>query len=235
MTTTIPAVDTENVIEHGVLIDLTLNGTTYYISNCYKAITYNSITYEALAGFLTVSEIQSTISSSDNDIQVGLSAIPNVYITAILGQPIKGGTINIYRAFFNYQTQEVIVGEIYKRFSGVITNFNVQEDINVEDGQPTATHTITVTASSILGILDTKFSGRRTNKRDYQYNWAEQYFTGSITSDPSMDRVEALYNATFDFGRDFVTRGIGVNNGGTGAGAGQSGGRISDLGETQER
>jgi len=36
MTTTISAVDTERKIEHGVLIDLTLDATTYYISNCYR-------------------------------------------------------------------------------------------------------------------------------------------------------------------------------------------------------
>jgi len=36
MTTTITAVDSERSVEHGVLIYLTLDGTTYYISNCYK-------------------------------------------------------------------------------------------------------------------------------------------------------------------------------------------------------
>ena len=51
MSVSIPAVG-GNVIEHGVLIDLTLNGTTYYISNCYKSITHNGNTYIALAGFL---------------------------------------------------------------------------------------------------------------------------------------------------------------------------------------
>ena len=220
MTTAITAVDTETVIEHGVLIDLTLDGTTYYISNCYKPVVYNSNTYEGLAGFLTVSEVQSNIASTNDDIQIGLSAIPSVYISAILGQPIKGGEINIYRAFFNYQTQEIITGEIYKRFTGVITNFNVQEDIDATNAQPSATHTITVVASSILGVLENRYAGRRTNRRDYQYNWGETFFTSAITTDPSMDRVEALYNATFDFGLPYRAQGTGVNNGSGGGGAG---------------
>jgi len=75
MTTTITEVDGRS-IEHGVLIDLTLDGTTYYISNCYKSIDYDSgagvHTYEALAGFLTVSEIQSNISNANDEIQVSL-------------------------------------------------------------------------------------------------------------------------------------------------------------------
>ena len=100
MTTTITALDTERSIEHGVLIDLTLDGTTYYISNCYKSIVYGGNTYEALAGFLTVSDIQNNISNANDEIQVSLSAIPPEYIAATLGQPIKGGEINIYRAFF---------------------------------------------------------------------------------------------------------------------------------------
>lgn len=235
MSTTIAAVDTENTIEHGVLIDLTLNGTTYYISNCYRPITYNSQTYQALAGFLSVSEIHNNITSSDSDIQIGLSAIPSVYIEKVLGQPIKGGIINIYRAFFDYSTQQVLAGQIYRRFTGTITNFSVQEDVDVNTQQPQATHSITVIASNILGILENKFSGRRTNKRDYQYDWDEAYFTNNITTDPSMDRVEALYNATFDFGRDYVARGTGVNNGGgITTGGGGVGGRDDNI-ETVER
>lgn len=92
MTTTITQVDNRS-IEHGVLIDLTLDGTTYYISNCYKSIVYDGNTYEALAGFLTISEIQSNISNANDEIQLSLSAIPATYIAATLGQPIKGGEI----------------------------------------------------------------------------------------------------------------------------------------------
>lgn len=231
MTTVITAVDTETTIEHGVLIDLTLDGTTYYISNCYKPVTYNAQTYEGLAGFLTVSEIQSNIASSNDEIQIGLSAIPSTYISAILGQPIKGGEINIYRAFFNYSTQEVISGEVYKRFTGVITNFNVQEDVDINTQEPKATHTITVIASSILGVLENRYAGRRTNRRDYQINYSpELFFTSNITTDPSMDRVEALYNATFDFGLPYRAQGTGVNNGGGGSGG--SGGQDQPF--TQE-
>jgi hypothetical protein len=173
MTTTISAVDTERKIEHGVLIDLTLDATTYYVSNCYKDIVYDGNTYLALAGFLSVSEIQSNISNANDEIQVSLSAIPPTYIAATLGTQIKGGEINIYRAFFDYNTQEVITGQIYKRFTGIINNFAVQEDINTLASIPEVNHTITITASSIMGVLENMVSGRRTNKDDYQIQWTE--------------------------------------------------------------
>jgi hypothetical protein len=202
MSTAIPAVD-ESAIEHGVLIDLTLDGTTYHISNCYKDVSHGGNTYQALAGFLTVSDIQNNISNSSEELQLGLSAIPSTYIEEILGQPIKGGSIQIYRAFFNYRTQEVLTGEVYKRFSGVITNFAVNEDTNIDSQNAEITHTITVMASNVMGVLENRVSGRRTNRQDYQVNWGETYFTVDITTDPSMDRVEALHNANFDFGRKY--------------------------------
>lgn len=219
MTTPITAVDTEVRIEHGVLIKLTLNGTTYYISNCYKTITYAGNDYTALAEFLTVSEIQSNISSTNDDIQIGLSAIPSAYITAILGQPIKGGEVEIYRAFFDYTTQEVLTGEIYKRFSGVITNFNVQEDIDTA-GNPSVTHSITVIASSILGVLENKITGRRTNPDDLSVVYAE---IANSSTDPSFDRVPSLHNAQFDFGRPYTPPASQTGTGG-GTGGNSSGG-----------
>ena len=293
MTTIISAVDTERSIEHGVLIDLTLDGTTYYISNCYKNITHNGNTYEALAGFLQISEIQNNISNANDEIQVSLSAIPANYIAAILGQPIKGGEVNIYRAFFDYKTQEVITGEIYRRFTGIISNFSVQEDLDVGNEEPTVNHTITVIASSIMGVLENKISGRRTNKQDYQIYWTELPITfktitaissnvltsnthglsvgdqityydttqlglnqgstyyviapvaantfklsnteggASLTltngsglsldwyyTDPSMDRVEVLFNSSFDFGKKYVPQAASTVNGGSSGGRG---------------
>jgi len=291
MTTTITQVN-ERSIEYGVLIDLTLDGTTYYISNCYKEVIYDGNTYQALAGFLTVSEIQSNISNANDEIQLSLSAIPPTYIAATLSEPIKGGEINIYRAFFDYRTQEVIAGAVYRRFTGIISNFSVQEDLDATTMTPEVNHTITIIASSIMGVLENKISGRRTNKQDYALSWTELPITNKLITaissnvltsgshglavgqqikyldttqlgltqneiyyviapvaantfklsatlggasltltngsglsldwyyvDPSMDRVDALFNSSFDFGKDYVSRAastVGGTNGGGG-------------------
>ena len=195
-------------------------GLTYYISNCYKAVSHNGKAYQALAGFLTVSDIQSNISNANDEIQLTLSAIPAVYIAAVLGTQIKGGEINIYRAFFDYDTQEVISGAVYKRFTGVVSNFSVQEDVDAMNQEPTATHTITLIASSIMGVLENKVSGRRTNKQDFQIVYAE---LSNSSTDPSMNRVEALFNSSFDFGKDYVAKAASTSNSGGGAGGGGRG------------
>jgi hypothetical protein len=197
---------TNSKIEHGVLIELTLNATTYYISNCYKTITYNGHDYLALGGFLTISELQNNLANTNDEIQIGLSAIPAGYISAVLDQQIKGGAVAIYRAFFDYATQEVLTGEIYKRFQGILTNYGINEDFQSTNQGAEITHTIVVTASSIMGVLENRVAGRRTNIKDYQFNWGEANFTTAITTDPSMSRVEALYNSSFDFGRPYTAK-----------------------------
>jgi hypothetical protein len=206
MTTTISQVN-ESSIEYGVLINLTLDGTTYYISNCYKEIPNPAFpsdptkAYKALAGFLQISEIQNNISNANDEVQVSLSAIPPTYIAATMNTQIKGGEINIYRCFFDYKTQEVITGAVYRRFTGVISNFSVQEDLDTISSVPEVTHTITIIASSIMGVLENKVSGRRTNRDDYQIVWPE---LGNSSTDPSMNRVETLFNSSFDFGKKYT-------------------------------
>jgi len=214
MSTIIPEVDTERRIEYGVLIDLTLDATTYYVSNCYKEIVYDGHTYQALAGFLTVSDIQNNISNANDEVQVTLSAIPASYIAATIDTQIKGGEINIYRVFFDYATQEVITNAVYRRFTGIISNYSVQEDITTTGQSPDVSHTITIIASSIMGVLENKVSGRRTNQEDYQIVWPE---LGNSATDPSMNRVEALFNSSFDFGKPYkgsAASSVGGNNGG---------------------
>lgn len=200
MTTTISPVNNQG-IDYGVLIELVLNGTSYYISNCYKDVVYLGNTYQALAGFLNIGVIQNNISNANDELQISLSAIPATYIPLVLGDPIKGGEIDIYRVFFDYNTQELIPSGVFKRFSGVISNFAVQEDLEALGTSPEVTHTITITASSIMGVLENKVSGRRTNRKDYQIVYSE---LNNSSTDPSMDRVETLFNSTFDFGRDYV-------------------------------
>jgi len=210
MSTNIPPVQT-NAIEHGILIDLTLDEDTYYISNCYKNVTHNGNEYLALAGFLNTSDIQNNISNANDEIQVSLSAIPPTYIATTIGQPIKGGEVNIYRAFFDYETQEVITGEVYRRFTGIISNFSVQEDMDTQGTTPEVTHTITIIASSIMGVLENKISGRRTNKQDFEIEWPE---LANDPADPSMERVETLFNSSFDFGKKYVAQAASSINGG---------------------
>jgi hypothetical protein len=71
-----------------------------------------------------------------------------------------------------------------------------------------------------MGVLENKVSGRRTNKQDFQIVYAE---LSNSSTDPSMNRVEALFNSSFDFGKDYVAKAASTSNSGGGAGGGGRG------------
>lgn len=179
----------------------------WYISNCYNPVTYNGKEYKALGGFLEISNIQQDLITTNNEISVSLSAIPPEYIENIIGQQIKGGAIRIYRVFFDPDNKTIKtiggVRQIFQRFVGIITNWGVNEDIqegssghNIE-----ITYTIAIQCSSVLGVLENRVTGRRTNNNNYQNYYPEKYITSAITTDLSFSRIEQLKAASFDFGK----------------------------------
>lgn len=231
MSQTIEAVDTERHVQHGILLDLTLNNTTYYLSTCAGNIDYNGHTYTGLAGFLSISEIQSNIQNSNDEMQISLSAFPADYLDLVVDTPIKGGTVNVYRAFFDNTTNELITAptlQVKKRFSGIISNYAVQEDVSVTGTDGSVNHTITIICSSLMGWLENKISGRRTNKKDYQSLFANPtentYINvATIQTDPTMNRIETLYNANFDFGKPYTATTASTPSGASGGRGGDSG------------
>lgn len=209
MAVSIPELDSDHV-EYGVIMDITVSvdgaPVTYHVSNCatkiYRADTAHpgtNIEYIPYAGFLDIGELQGNLQNTANEINITLSAIPTEYVEVVLGHAIKGGSIKIYRVFFNKTTGQVLSNGIHQRFVGYITNFAVNEDVQLSGLLGNVVHTLTLCASSIIGILDHMIAGRRTNSSSWQY----QYDTmgEQILTDMSMSRVEALKNAQFDFGK----------------------------------
>lgn len=204
MSTSIPELSNNN-IKHCLLIDLEIDSTTYYISNAYKALTYNSNSYTECGALLQVSQFSEDIKTTNGDIQVSLSGIPsNIdYIQTILNAKIKGGICTVYRAFFD---DNYAITNVYQRFKGVITNFTVSEDANLLESQ--LTNSVAVSVASINTLLENRIAGQRTNPTD-----RDQFFAG----DGTFDRVPELHNVQFDFGKEYT--------GGTGRGGGGGGGR----------
>ena len=75
MAVSIPELANDN-IKHALLIDLEIDNTTYYISNAYKAITYNSNSYTECGALLQVGQFTEDIKTTNGDVQVTLSGIP---------------------------------------------------------------------------------------------------------------------------------------------------------------
>ena len=209
MATSIPELASNN-IKHCLLIDLEIDSTTYYISNAYKAVTYNSNSYTECGALLQVSQFTEDIKTTNGDITISLSGIPsNInYLQTILGAKIKGGIATVYRAFFNDNYE---ITNVYQRFKGVITNFSVSEDASLLESE--LTNSVAVSVASINTLLENRIAGQRTNPTDRL-----EFFA----TDQTFKRVPDLHNVQFDFGKEY-TGGTGYGGGG-GGGGGRGGG-----------
>jgi hypothetical protein len=228
MSTYIDAVN-DLQISSCLLIDLTLDGTTYYLSSAYKPLTYNSNTYTELGSFLTVGTFREDIRTTNGDITVALSGIPSEqnYLSIILNTPIKGGEISIYRAFFDLDTHELRsdTGAVVLRFKGIINNFAITEDADTF-GQKFSTNSVAITCASINTILENRTAGQRTDPDERKR---------LFTNDAVFNRVPELYNVSFDFGKEYQGGG-GYGRGGSGrGGGGGGGGRNRRIRDEQQR
>jgi uncharacterized membrane protein YgcG len=226
MTIEIPALQ-GTYVKHGLLIDLTVNTSTYYLANTYNPITWNGNEYIALGHFMGISEIQDDIKATSNTLQLTLTGIPTEssdpdrinYIGLMLNSNIKGSRVQIRRAFFDTTTGQLLSDQVYLRFSGYISNYTLTD--NVDTSGKTAINTIVAQCSSIHAVLEKRIVGRRTNDSDQKL-----FYPG----DTGFDRVKVISNKSFDFGKPY-SRPAGQDSGGTDPSySGGGGGSSSDGG-----
>ena len=203
MSTTITEVQGTNIAPIS-LIDLQIGANVYYLSSNWKPVTVNSNTYSELGSFLSVSSIDDNLKYNANDLSLTLSGIPSGenYLQQILENPVKGGNVTLTRAFVNPTTYE-LTGNEYIRFKGVITNFKIDEQVNILSKQ--MDYAVTVTLASQLTVLSNKISGQRTNPEDRKR---------LFPADRSFNRIPILYNTSFDFGKEYTTTGGNYGGGG---------------------
>ena len=162
---------------------------TSYLSDYHTDITIDGQVYHNIGNLLSITGVQSELKASKSQLTITLSGIVPNSISDILDYDIKGSSIQIYRGFFDPTTHALIdltpnVNPT-SLFKGIVTNFTLT-DVHDPDTNIDST-TIVLTANSAVEILDKKVSGRRTNSADF-------------SSEKSMDRVQALANAFFNFG-----------------------------------
>lgn len=203
---TLPAT-TATDVRHCVLIDITVNTTTYTISNAYGPITYAATTYTGLGHLIGMAEIQDDLRATTGQLQLSLSGIPKAtgeqglgtwtsYVSLILNQRLKGSRVRIYRAFFNEQRQ-ILESSVSLRFSGYVSNYSLADSTDLDSRLESYTCVLNLT--NVLGILERRIAGRRTNPTDQKF-----WFPG----DTGMDRVILISNTAFDFGKPYTGGGI---------------------------
>jgi hypothetical protein len=157
-------------------------------SNFYRPYTIGGFSYASLGSLMSVGDTTSELRLSDQELTITLSGILSSNINSVLSYKMKGSPVAVYRGLFNANTGADIVSPIGK-FKGLVNNFALSEEYNVVEKNSSVS--VVLTCSSIVGLLQTKVAGRRTNPTDQKLYYP---------NDLSMDRVPNLSSANFNFG-----------------------------------
>ena len=145
-----------------------------------------------------VSQTSSDLKVTGNQLNITLAGIPNTAISEIVNSKFKTSKIEVFRAFYDTTTDELIPiqSNPIGRFIGIVTNYSLEEEW--DSYNKTSTNTLILVCSSQVDILGKKIAGRCTSPSSMK-----KYFP----NDASMDRVPVLEKATFDFGKQSTSTG----------------------------
>ena len=155
-------------------------------SDYHKNYTIGDIVYDGLGQLLAISNTEDNLRASPSELTVTVSGIPAGNIPDILNNRVKGSKLDIYRGFFNPTTGELlsITGNPAGKFQGIVSNYEISDDLNM--GEDTGTVTLLMTVASVVELLSNKINGRRTAPSDFPNG--------------EMNRVPGLAKSNFNFG-----------------------------------
>jgi len=186
------------------------NTSIYTFSSAYNNTTIDGTVYLALGGLLSVGEQTRNLRVTEGDTTIALSGVSGNNIQVVLDSEgkIRGSLVEVKRGF--YHANNVIdTSNIYTRFTGIVTNYNISEDREGKEDN----FTVVIGASSYKTILSNRIAGRKTNKESWRY---------FDTNDSSMDNVYSIAGVQFDFGQDPKNK-VTVPGGGGGGSPGNPG------------
>ena len=176
---------------------ITTTSGTYLMTTAPSDLTVAAVDaspFQSVGTLLAIGEVQRDIKSTANDTTITLSGIDTAMLGFVLGQNVKGSSIQLWHGFFDTNGALITTGStggLYQYFNGIITSFAISEqwmdDLRMYVG------TISVSASSIQLILQNRIAGRYTNNSSWQF-----YNSG----DTSMNRVPFIETINYQFGKD---------------------------------
>ncbi len=186
-----------NSIRYADFARITSGANVYRMTTAPQNVTVTAVDsqpFQATAGLMRVGDVQRDIKSTANETTVMLTGLDTAMLGFVLGQNIKGSTIELWHGFFDSSGALITtggVGGLYQFFNGVITSFSINEQWMEE--AKSYVGTITVAASSIQLILQNRTAGRYTNNNSWQF---------FSPGDTSMARVGFIETINYYFGKD---------------------------------
>jgi hypothetical protein len=197
MSTTMTALNASS-IKYAEFVRLTTPDATYTFCSAAAPITVSGITFVGLGSLLGIGEIQQDIKASSYDLKLMLTGIDPANIALILGNNIKGSTVEIWRGFLDANNQIITTPtqQFFKRYQGIVSNFAINEDFNEQ--LRTRIATAVASCSSMRFVLENRVTGVRTNESSWQFFYP---------NDTSMNRVPVIASTYFDFGKQPIRGG----------------------------
>jgi len=184
----------EPQIRHAEFVKLTVGTaeTVYTFCNAAAPITVGGNTFDNLGSLLGVGDVQRDMRSTSDDMTIALTGIDPANIALILSSDIKGSLVEIWRGFFDSNNQIITTPtlQFFKRYQGIINSVSITEDFNSE--MRTRIATCSISCSSMRRVLENRLGGVKTNQSSWQFLYPD---------DTSMNRVSAITNTYFDFGK----------------------------------
>ncbi len=144
-------------------------------------------TYTPLGNLLSISDTTSELRTTNQDITITISGIPDTNLGEVLYSKLKGSNVQVYRAYFTQAGSQISTTQ--GRWKGTINNYNIDEEYDVLATD--ATNSIQINCISSHNLLERKIAGLKTNP-----NSLKTY----AATDTSFDRVPTLIGSQFDFG-----------------------------------
>jgi len=193
----IPPVDGTSNIRIADFIRINTGVATYRFTTAPNNITVSAVDtnpFSAVGTLMRVGNIQRDIKSTANETTVTLVGIDTSMLGWVLGQRVKGSSIQMWHGFFDTNGSLITTsgtGGLYQFFDGIVTSFAISEQWMEEARMYVGT--ITVSASAIQLILQNRIAGRYTNNNSWQF---------FNTGDTSMNRVSFIETINYAFGKN---------------------------------
>jgi CBS domain-containing protein len=174
-------------IQTNLFVRLVIPGyATLTFSDYHRNFTISGTNYTGLGQLLAVGNTEDSLRAAPSELSISISGIPSTNVTDIINNRIKGSECQVFRGFFDVNTGVLlsIAGNPAGKFQGVVSNYDIADDLDM--GSDTGTVTLTLTVTSVVELLQNKINGRRTNTQDFPNG--------------DMARVLPLQKSNFNFG-----------------------------------
>ena len=141
------------------LVKLSFDDVSYFLSDAYIPVTYDSNTYTPTGSFLAFSDIVETNEANIETISISLSGVDTTYVNLFLTGGYLDRTVQIYKAFLD--SNDALVSDPLLIFDGRLNNPVIKEDVEA------GTSTVAVQASSLFVDFD-RINTRFTNNESQQ-------------------------------------------------------------------